>query len=186
MDRTALQSSPRYKFGSAQCDTPSVGYIKNMSARNNVDRLNELRRLMLLDSQPERQFDQIAQRLGAALGASIVMVNLLDENRDWFKARVGLPLAESSAQKSMCNIFFETQDDVVLVTDTLSDPRFCDHPLVVGDPKVRFYVAARLLSNGYTVGTLCAYDTVPKKLTPEQTSMLTTLAAEAAHLLAAR
>lgn len=141
---------------------------------------------MVLDSQPERSYDEIAQRLAVALGAPIVLVNLLDENRDWFKARVGSPLAESAAQTSMCNIFFETQDDVVLVSDTLSDPRFCDHPLVVGDPKIRFYVAARLVSNGHTVGTLCAYDTEPKKLTPEQTSILTTLATEVAHLLAAR
>lgn len=157
-----------------------------MLARKNSDRLDELRRLLLLDSQPEPQFDQIAQRLGSALGTPMVMINLLDEHRDWFKARVGIEFAESSAQRSMCNIFFETQDDVVLVTDTLSDPRFSEHPYVVGDPNVRFYVAARLVSNGHTVGTLCAYDTEPRKMTPEQTAILTTLAAEAAHLLSAR
>lgn len=157
-----------------------------METRNNNARLDELRRLMLLDSQPERQFDEIAQRLGAALGAPFVMVNLLDANRDWFKARVGLPTCESTAQKSMCNIFFETRDDVVLVGDTFLDSRFSDHPFVVGDPKVRFYVAARLVSNGHTVGTLCAYDTEPKSLTPEQVGILTTLAAEAAHLLVVR
>lgn len=157
-----------------------------MQTRKNTDRLDELRRLMVLDSQPEHQFDEIAQRLGAALGAPFVMVNLLDENRDWFKARVGLPSCETSAQKSMCNIFFETQDDVVLVEDTLLDTRFADHPFVVGDPKIRFYIAARLVSNSHTVGTLCAYDTGPKSLTPEQTGILATLAAEVARLLVAR
>ncbi len=157
-----------------------------MDMRKNSARLDELRRLMVLDSQPERQFDQIAQRLGAALGAPFVMVNLLDENRDWFKARVGLPSCETAAQKSMCNIFFEIEDDVVLVADTLLDARFADHPLVVGDPKIRFYVAARLVSSGRTVGTLCAYDLEPKTLTAQQTRILSTLAAEVANLLVAR
>lgn len=157
-----------------------------MQMRKNTDRLDELRRLIVLDSQPERQFDEIAQRLGTALGVPIVMVNLLDENRDWFKARVGLSMCESAAQKSMCNIFFETQEDVVLVADTSLDARFSAHPFVAGGPKIRFYVAARLVSDGHTVGTLCAYDTEPKSLTSEQTGILKTLAAEAANLLIAR
>ncbi len=161
-------------------------YASAMTTRHNSQRLDELRRLLVLDSQPEHQFDQIVERLGSTLGAPMVMINLLDGNRDWLKARVGLPLAESSAETSMCNIFFETRDDVMLVSDTLKDARFSGHPYVVGDPNIRFYVAARLVSNGYTVGTLCAYGCEPKELTPEQTSILTMLAKEAAHLLAPR
>ena len=157
-----------------------------MMTRNSSQRLEELRRLLVLESQPERQFDQIVERLGSTLGAPMVMINLLDENRDWFKARVGPALAQSSAEKSMCNVFFETRDDVVVVSDTLTDARFSHHPYVVGDPNIRFYVAARLVSNGHTVGTLSAYGTEPKALTPEQISILTTLAKEAAHLLATR
>ena len=157
-----------------------------MEERKNIDRLDELRRLMVLDSEPERQFDEVAQRASAALGVPFVMVNLLDEDRDWFKARVGLPICEGSAQKSMCNIFFETRDDVVLVADTLLDERFADHPLVNGNPKIRFYLAARLASSGHTIGTLCAYDTEPKNLTPEQTDILKTLASEVVQLLVAR
>ena len=157
-----------------------------MTTRKSSQRLDELRRLLILDSQPERQFDQIVERLGSTLGASRVMINLLDENRDWLKAGLGLPLTESSAERSMCNVFFETRDDVVLVSDTLKDARFSHHPYVVGDPNIRFYVAARLVSNGHTVGTLCAFDSEPKELTPEQTSILTTLATEVARLLATR
>jgi len=157
-----------------------------MEMRKNTKRLDELRRLLVLDSQPEHQFDQIAQRLSSALGAPFVMVNLLDENRDWFKARVGLQLCESAAQNSMCNIFFAINDDVVLVADTLLDARFADLPFVVNSPKIRFYVAARLVSKGHTVGTLCAYDTEPKTLTAQQTRIFSTLAAEVARLLVAR
>jgi GAF domain-containing protein len=154
--------------------------------RQNIDRLNELRRLLVLDSQPEQRYDEIAQHLSTALGAPIVMVNLLDEDRDWFKARVGLSMCESPAQKSMCSIVFETKADVVLVPDTLLDARLCDHPFVVDGPKIRFYVAARLKSDGHTVGTLCAYDVQPKILTPEQIGILETLAIEVANLLVAR
>jgi len=114
------------------------------------------------------------------------MFNLLDENRDWFKARVGLPLWESAAQKSMCDIFFEIHDDVTLVAYTLLDARFADLPFVLNSPKIRFYVAARLVSTGHTVGTLCAYDTEPKTLTAQQTRIFLTLAAEAARTLVAR
>jgi len=157
-----------------------------MEARRNSDRLDELRRLMVLDSAPERRYHEIAQRLGAALSAAYVMINLLDEDRDWIKASVGLVRCQTQAQKSMCNIFFETLDDVVLVEDTLLDVRFADHPFVTGEPKIRFYMAARLVSNGHTVGTLCAYDTEQKTLSHEQTDILRTLALEVTNLLVAR
>lgn len=153
--------------------------------RNSPERLKELHRLLVLDSQPERQFDEIAQRLAAALEVPFVMVNFLDEDRDWIKASVGLPRCESSAQKSMCNVFFESQDDVVVVADTREDARFAKHPFVTGEPQIRFYAAARLVSNGQTVGTLCAYDTVPKTPTTEQRNTLIALTAAVASLLAA-
>ncbi len=151
--------------------------------RNSPERLKELHRLLVLDSQPERQFDEIAQRLAAALEVPFVMVNFLAEDRDWFKASVGMPRCESSAQKSMCNIFFESEADVVVVADTLTDARFANHPFVTGEPKIRFYAATRLVSNGQTVGTLCAYDTLPKTPTAEQRNTLITLTAAVAYLL---
>lgn len=152
--------------------------------RNNPERLKELHRLLVLDSQPERQYDEIAQRLAAALEVPFVMVNFLAEDRDWFKASVGMPRCESSAQQSMCNIFFESHADVVMVADTLTDARFADHPFVTGEPKIRFYAAARLVSNGQTVGTLCAYDILPKTPTTEQRNTLITLTAAVADRLA--
>ena len=157
-----------------------------METRKSTARLEELRRLMVLESQPERQYDVLVKRLGTAMRTPLVKLNMLDEDRDWFKASVGLTMCEGSAEKSMCNIFFETQDDVVVVADTLLDARFFDHEFVTGQPKIRFYAAARLVSSGHTVGTLCAYDTVPKRLTDEQMDILKTLAAEAARLLVAR
>ena len=153
--------------------------------RNSPERLKELHRLLVLDSQPERQFDEIAQRLAAALEVPFVMVNFLAEDRDWFKARVGLPQCELSAQKSMCNIFFESQDDVVVVADTWTDARFANHPFVTGEPKIRFYAAARLVSRGQTVGTLCAFDKLPKTPTEEQRKTLMMLTGAVAALLAA-
>jgi GAF domain-containing protein len=154
--------------------------------RSSADRLSELRQLLLLDSAPERSFDDITQLLASSLSVPIAMVNLLDEQRDWFKSRVGLAICESPAETSFCEVFFGAADDIVIVNDTLLDSRFSNHPFVLGDPHIRFYAAARLTSNGQTVGTLCAYDLVPKTLSNEQMAQLQTLAAAAMHLLVAR
>ena len=154
--------------------------------RSSAKRLAELRRLLLLDSAPERSFDDITQLLASSLSVPIAMVNLLDEQRDWFKSRTGLAICESPAEKSFCEVFFGVADDVVIVNDTMLDARFSAHPLVKGEPHIRFYAAARLVSSGQTVGTLCAYDVAPKTLSSEQMAQLQTLAAAVMHLMAAR
>jgi GAF domain-containing protein len=154
--------------------------------RPDPDRLAVLRRLMILDSRPETAYEDITRLLSTALEVPITMVNLLDERRDWFKSCVGLPLQESPATTSFCEAFFAGDDEVIVVEDTLLDPRFSLHPLVQGPPQVRFYAAARLVVGGQTVGTLCAYDMRPRSLKPEQRAELQTLTRAAAELLAQR
>ena len=132
--------------------------------RNDLDRLAVLRRLLILDTQPEKTFDDVTSMLARSLGVPIVLVNLLDENRDWFKSCVGLGVPESPAATSFCQTFFETSDSLVIVEDTTTDSRFSTHPLVTGDPFIRFYAAARLVVEGQIVGTLCAYDVRPRRI----------------------
>ncbi len=150
--------------------------------RKDPARLAELRRLLLLDSSAERAYDDLARLLATSLDVPITMVNLLDAERDWFKSAVGLPTRESPAATSFCEAFFDTADAVIVVPDTTRDARFMANPLVTGAPFVRFYAAARLAVEGYTVGTLCAYDVRPREIAAEQVERLQALACAVVEL----
>ncbi len=154
--------------------------------RLNDARLAELRRALILDSTPERAYDDIARLLANSLAVPITMVNLLDADRDWFKSCVGIQQTQSPAVTSFCEAFFNSTHDVIVVEDTLLDARFKAHPLVSGRPFIRFYAAARLIVNGQTIGTLCAYDMQPRTLTAEQLDHLQSLASAAVELIAQR
>ena len=154
--------------------------------RKNLGRLEELRRCLVLESSAEQAYDDITRLLMTALGVPMVMVSLLDEDRDWFKSVVGTSLHESPASTSFCDAFFHGSQSVILAEDTRLDPRFAGHPLVCGEPHVRFYAAARLEINGQTVGTLCAYDFQPRQISAEQVAQLKSLAESAMDLLRRR
>ena len=79
------------------------------------------------------------------------MVNLLDEERDWFKSCIGVQQTQSPAVTSFCEMFFTSHNDLIVVNDTLLDERLAHHPLVIGRPFIRFYAAARLVVRGHTV-----------------------------------
>ena len=151
--------------------------------RNDPNRLAELRRHLILDSTAERAYDDIARLLATNLEVPIAMVNLLDEDRDWFKTCIGLPLSESPASTSFCDAFFNTTDDLIVVEDTVASPDLATHPLVTGPPFIRFYAAARLAVDGHTLGTLCAYDFQPRRISETQIQQLQTLAAAVVELM---
>jgi GAF domain-containing protein len=154
--------------------------------RKDPSRLAELRRHLILDSPTERAYDDLTQLLAKSLGAPIAIVNLLDGERDWFKSCVGLPNRESSAETSFCETVFSSTEDVIIAEDTAADARFASHPLVVGAPHIRFYAAARLVVAGQTLGTLCAYDFQPRKISADQIEQLQALAAAVVELLKQR
>lgn len=154
--------------------------------RTNPSRLAELKRHMILDSSAEKAYDDIAKLLATSLEVPIAIINFLDDDRDWFKSCIGLPLTESPVATSFCETFFSTSEDVIVVEDTRESALFSQHPLVVGEPFVRFYAAARLRVNGQTLGTLCAYDVQPRNITPDQVAQLQTLTLAVVELLAQR
>jgi GAF domain-containing protein len=154
--------------------------------RHDSARLAQLRRALILDSGPERAFDDITRLLATTLVVPITMVNLLDDKRDWFKSCVGLPQKELPVESSFCEAFFHLPDAVIVVEDTLLDARFASHPLVAGPPFIRFYAAARLAIQGQTLGTLCAYDMQPRQFNSEQRMHLQTMANAVVELLARR
>ena len=154
--------------------------------RNNNDRLAVLHSLAILDTAPEVVFDDLTRAAAQTFDVPIAMVNLLDKDRDWFKSVIGLAVAESSTSTSFCEVFFQTNLELVIVEDTLKDVRFASHPMVVGPPHIRFYAAVRLSVNGQTVGTLCAYDMRTKVVSDEQVDALKTLGKAAMESLAKR
>lgn len=151
--------------------------------RHDPARLAELKRLCVLDSSLERAYDDITRLLATELAVPITMVNLLDEERDWFKSCYGVQQTQSPAVTSFCEMFFTTAADVIVVNDTLLHERLAVHPLVVGRPFIRFYAAARLVVKGQTVGTLCAYDVAPRKITPDQVLHLQQMAGAVVEFL---
>jgi diguanylate cyclase (GGDEF)-like protein len=144
---------------------------------NEARRLAALRRYSILDTDSERPFDRITQLVASVLDVPIALVSLIDVDRQWFKARVGLADPETSRDIAFCAHAI-LADEPLIVSDALEDPRFCDNPLVLGHPHIRFYAGAQLVTpSGFSIGTLCAMDTRPRTLDEQQMRMLRNLAA---------
>lgn len=154
--------------------------------RKNDGRLKVLENLAILDTAPEMVFENLTRAMAQTFDVPIAMVSLLDADRDWFKACVGSPLTESPASTSFCEVFLNTDHDMVVAPDTLLDARFASHPMVISPPHIRFYAAARLQVSGQTVGTLCVYDVCVKQVSHMQIEELKALSSAAMELLARR
>ncbi len=129
---------------------------------NEAQRLSSLRALKVLDTPLEDRFDRITRIAAALFSVPIALVSLIDENRQWFKSRHGLDISETSRDSSFCaHVVCDRQP--MIVPDTFKDPRFADNPLVLHEPRIRFYAGAPLiLEDGSCVGSLCLIDTRPR------------------------
>ncbi len=143
---------------------------------NEAARLEALRQYQILDTEPEEAYDNIAQLAAYICGTPIVLVNFIDENRQWFKAKIGLDVPEMPRNVGLSYLCQERQD-VVVISDTWVDERFAKNSVVVSYPYVRFYAGVPLITpNGDMVGTLCAIDQVPRQLSDKQVEALVALA----------
>jgi phosphoribosyl 1,2-cyclic phosphodiesterase/DNA-binding response OmpR family regulator len=126
------------------------------------ERLTSLQALKILDTGQEDRFDRVTRLAAALFNVPVALVSLVDANRQWFKSRHGLDAAETSRDASFCaHVVYDRQP--MIVPDTFQDPRFADNPLVLGEPRIRFYAGAPLiLQNGRCVGSLCLIDTRPR------------------------
>ena len=139
-------------------------------------RLDVLRDFGVLDTGPEQDFDDLAQLAAAICEVPVALVSLVDTDRQWFKARVGIDDAEMPLSQSICAHVIRA-NDFTEIPDTTADPRTADNPVVTGPDHIRFYAGALLkTSQGVSLGTLCVLDRVPRKLTDLQKQTLEVLA----------
>jgi phosphoribosyl 1,2-cyclic phosphodiesterase/DNA-binding response OmpR family regulator len=135
-------------------------------------RLASLRKLRVLDTEPEERFDRITRLAAAVFDVPIALVSLVDRDRQWFKSCYGISTKETSREASFCAHVVYNRE-MMLVTDALMDPRFADNPLVVNEPRVRFYAGCPLiLADGSCVGTLCLVDTRARSLEGRDVGLL--------------
>lgn len=143
---------------------------------NEAARIKALRRYDILDSPPEEAFDDIVMLAAHICETPISLVTLVDSDRQWFKAKVGLDVPETSREDSFCSHTILDPDDICIVPDALADERFANNPLVTADPNIRFYAGVPLVTkDGYALGSLCVIDRVPRELKPEQLAALRAL-----------
>ncbi|RYZ91455.1 MAG: GAF domain-containing protein [Proteobacteria bacterium] len=147
-----------------------------MNAITEEQRIASLRSLEILDTLPEKTYDDLVKLARAVCGTSISAISLIDDDRQWFKSIVGLDVRETSREVAFCAHTIKS-DELLLVNDALEDERFKNNPLVKGNPNIRFYAGAPLIfSDGSRLGALCVIDTKPHSLTKLQQDALNIIA----------
>ncbi len=139
---------------------------------NESFRLERLKYYSILDTEKEEMFDNLTELASDILGVSSCMVTLVDENRQWFKSNSGSNVKDTPRNISFCQ-YAIMGEEVFEIQDTLEDDRFKNNPLVIADPRIRFYAGAPLVDmEGAAIGALCAIDSIPKNLTNEKRKIM--------------
>ncbi len=144
---------------------------------NESQRLLALQSYQLLDSLPEKEFDEITHLAATVCQVPIALISLLDDKRQWFKSKVGLHMDETNRAAAFCAHAMADAGEVLVVPDANQDERFFDNPLVTGAPDIVFYAGVPLINRaGFLLGTLCVIDQRPRRLSLQQMDALKALA----------
>src|ERR1700733_651096 len=139
------------------------------------ERLKALRRCKILDTDPEQNFDDITMLASRICATPVAMISLIDEDRQWFKSKLGMTENEIARDIAFCAHGI-LQTGVFVINDAQADERFAANPLVTGNPRIRFYAGAPLItSDGHALGMLCVTDHVPRELSLDQMEALRAL-----------
>ena len=152
--------------------------LDQQESQQETERLEALRQYYILDTPPEPVFDEAVKLAATICDTPMAVMTLLDERRQWFKARVGVSLRETTRDIAFCaHAISPNYDDLMIVPDAQRDPLFANNPLVTEAPYVRFYAGACLRTpSGEALGTIAVLDRIPRSLTPEQQKALRALA----------
>jgi signal transduction histidine kinase len=154
---------------------------------NEAERLKALKSYGILDSLSEKEYDQLTVIASQICGCTMSLISLIDENRQWFKSKVGLNVNETERKMAFCAHAINDPTHTLVVPDARLDERFHDNPLVTGDPHLSFYAGVPLVNQeGLALGTLCVLDTEPKTLNDSQLNALSALADQVIVLLELR
>jgi len=135
---------------------------------NESQRLEQLYRYRILDTEYEDSYNELAEIAAYICGTPFALISLVDRDRQWFKAAVGLEVRETPRSVSFCAHALHSSE-MLIVPDATQDQRFADNPLVLHDPHIRFYAGAPLVtSEGLVLGTICVVDLCPRQLNQSQ------------------
>jgi signal transduction histidine kinase len=185
-DNDAYVASFRLLNPSAMCVRP-MSHRPAPLASNEEERVLSLEHLGVLDTAHEEGFDDIVMLASMWCDAPIALVSLVDRERQWFKACIGLNVQETHRDLAFCAHAILVPDELLVVEDALLDERFKESALVLGAPYIRFYAGAPVRDDaGHALGTVCVIDTKPRTLTDPQRTSLLALARQTSALLQLR
>lgn len=161
--------------------------IKPKIPKNESQRLKNLKSYNIMDTLPEKEYDEITYLASKICGTPISLISLIDENRQWFKSHHGLEATETPREYAFCAHAINDMENILIVPDSRIDERFHDNPLVTGNPFVIFYAGVPLITQeGFPLGTLCVIDSAPRNLNKSQIKDLRVLSSQLIKLLELR
>lgn len=161
--------------------------IAPQKTENESERIKALQSYQVLDSLPEREYDDITLIASQICDVPITLISLIDEDRQWFKSKLGLSAEETHRDISFCGHAIINPEQPLIIEDATKDDRFVDNPLVTGSPNIAFYAGIPLVDHdGFALGTLCAIDATPRKLSAQQIESLKALGRQVVQLLELR
>lgn len=155
--------------------------------QNEKERLEALLTYQILDTSPEKDFDDIVLLASEICKTPISTITLIDKDRQWFKSKIGLEFNEDPREITFCAHTINYPNETLIVENALNDLRFSENPLVTGFPNIRYYAGVPLVNpEGFALGSLCVIDKEPRKLNDFQIMALEKLANQVINLLELR